>query len=238
MKKFHTLSLALFAAFAFSAIASSSAFAADEWLKGGSPLTGEVPSVVKESITIGAKTLLGEVELKCSGSFAGTLTTAGKDLIEDVLNLSGEVINELAEPSESTSLSIDCEIVVNGPCGNKGELALVWVDNLSLELGTVWTSKLELMTGEVTLDVTTGQGAGKEPGFEVKCPTGVENLCEGPFSAVVENLPNELPVADVTARIIKSENEKLTCNTGTGFTTGEGLIVIVEAGKEVATAIN
>jgi len=205
MTNIKILGLALFAVFAFSAVAAASAFAADEWLFNGSPIGAgvELATNTEGSLVIDVldetKTILLN-EIDCSGLFEGTVGSAGVDLVLDLFELvTGSLIEEL-EPSPGVEgKSLSCETLVdNGGAEGKacklstevGSETLLWVDELSLAAGLTWESLIEL-DGATFLDHFVNVA------FELRCVllAGVtlNSLCSGLTSGTLTNsAPNVL----------------------------------------------
>jgi len=217
------LGVALCAVFAFCAVSVSSAFAADEWLEDGAAIT-----TAKETLTTGlltlSNTLFGvKTEVDCTGGTLVGTVLGSTDTVTDVLNPAGEVVNELAEGS----VIFNCTVVNAGGCTN-GSLAEVTVDNLSLSLGTVWTSTI-VLDGETFLDDV------EKSGYEVVCtgPLGkVETLCEGLVTAKLTNSGSGV-LGEFSKAI--GENET-TCTVGEkGEINGSGTTVL-ESGLTLAVS--
>ena len=100
MRKFNVIGLALFAAFAFSAFAASSAFAEVHlWLiSGADVLTLTLVQIEGELLLSDTKTAFGEVDVLCSGILDGTVGPEGEDEITEVLTLGGVLVT-LAAPA-------------------------------------------------------------------------------------------------------------------------------------------
>lgn len=191
MTNIKILGLALFAVFAFSAVAAASAFAADEWLFNGSPIGAgvELATNTEGTLTLNVLTGNGAVlinEIDCSGLFEGTVGAAGVDLVFDLFSLTGTLIQELP------GTSLTCETLFDeGACSNAaGAESLLWVDELSLALGLTWESLIEL-------DGTTFLDHFHHVAFELKClllnGLTLESLCEGVTSGTLTNVaPNVL----------------------------------------------
>src|SRR5450759_4894241 len=99
MRKIQILGMALFAVFAFGAVAAASAFAASEWEVEGVKLTTTLPAETEGSLkliklvsTTNREIL---VEVRCEGIFDGTVGPGSKDTINKVLNLAMEEIGQL-----------------------------------------------------------------------------------------------------------------------------------------------
>jgi hypothetical protein len=193
------LGLALFAVFAFSAVAAASAFAESEWLWKGSPIPAgqELLTDTEGTLTLdvlnAAGTLINEID--CSALFEGAVLPGGIDLVTDVWSLppSQFLIEEL-EPSlgvEGKSLSCENLFDAGGDAcrisTEAGAETLLWVDELSLALGLTWETLVELMvTGPTFLDHFHNVA------FELLCitlETGSDllALCFGLTSSKLEN---------------------------------------------------
>jgi hypothetical protein len=224
MRKIQILGLALFAVFAFGAMAASSALAATgEWLVAKVAVTENLPAETEGLlflIKLISPTNSGVlVKIDCEGIFDGTIGAAGKDTVTAVLNLSMELINKLGESPE---LALSCTVVETHSsledC-NLNSLAEVWPGNLP------WTTQLgELLEsgGVVSVTDTFGPGTGGEPDYEVMCNDSIgvlgEELCEGPTSALVTNEPGPPPF--VLGEFTLAASPETNCPGGTGEKTG------------------
>jgi hypothetical protein len=226
MTNIKVLGIALFAVFAFSAVAAASAFAADEWLFNGSPIGAgvELATNTEGTLTIGVLNAAKTEELNtinCSGLFEGTVGAVGVDLVLDLFELvTGSLIEEL-EPSPGVEgKSLSCEnLLDNGGVNGEacklsteaGSETLLWVENLSLAAGLTWESLIEL-------DGTTFLDHFVSVAFEVRCVllAGVtlNSLCEGLTSGTLTNVaPNVLLEFGVVAG-----TEELHCINTVGTT--------------------
>jgi hypothetical protein len=188
MRKIQILGMALFAVFAFSAVAAASAFAASEWEVGGVKVTEALPAETEGLLSL-IKLVSPEnsailVEVLCEGIFDGTVGPGSKDTINKVLNLAMEEIGQLG------GLALECKVEAGGMSGlldcKLGGTALLWAENLP------WNTELELMepSGAILDRLGFPAGAGV-PAYEVECITtsGIvgSELCEGATSAEVKN---------------------------------------------------
>jgi hypothetical protein len=188
MRKIQILGMALFAVFAFSAVAAASAFAASEWEVEGVKLTTTLPAETQGSLSliklVSSTNSAILVEVHCEGIFDGTVGPGSKDTINKVLNLAMEEIGQLG------GLALECKVEAGGMSGlldcELGSTALVWAENLP------WNTELELMepSGAILDRLGFPAGAGV-PAYEVECKTtsGIvgSELCEGATSAEVKN---------------------------------------------------
>lgn len=195
MTHIKVLGLALFAVFAFSAFTAASAFAVSEWLWEGNPIgvgvelaTHTVGTLVLDVLDATGTVLINEID--CSGLFEGTVGRGPVDLVLDLFDLLGNLIEELPGTS-----SLTCETLFDegGPEGKAcavGAESLLWVEELSLSLGLTWESLIELV-GTTFLDHF------HHVAFELKClllaGVTLESLCEGLTSGTLTNVaPNVL----------------------------------------------
>lgn len=230
MRKIHRLGLALFAMFAFGAMAAASAFAADEWLFNGSPITVELPTNTEGTLTLDVLNLEGVLvnAINCSGLFEGTVGPGAIDLVLDLFSLTGALIGELG------GTSLDCETVSNptGMACPVGGETLLWVDELSLTLGLTWETLVELMATAPEFLLRFHHVA-----FELLCflggVTNLEALCEGVTSGKLENVAAGVLLEFNPAAPIASEELACTNNLepSVSITAGlEGDVVIKHTG--------
>jgi hypothetical protein len=153
MSKHKTMMFALLAVFAFSAVATSSAFAAHEWLFEGKPITAAKAVLIDGTIILHKKlTALeggGEILVTCIGQLHGTVGPGKADSITEVLGSSGEKTKIHCEVTHSTNsfCPVGTLVLVNA-------LKLPWATELVLE-------------GTTVFDNITA--AGKGPGYEAEC---------------------------------------------------------------------
>jgi hypothetical protein len=230
MRKIHIVGVSLVAMFAFLAVGAASAFAEGEWLANGEKIMVALAADTSGALhLINLKSAGGAVlvEVECNGLFEGTVGPGAADSVTDLINLSNETIGGLGDTNEK---KLNCTVTATakelGDCTATGELAEVLPTNLNLELGTTWTTTVELMTGTpmVYLDLFPATS-----GYEVKCKTSLgelENKCEGATSAFLENMETEKGVLGN----FTSESEPTSCNltgTNTGTLEGSGLTTLV-----------
>ena len=208
MRKIQLIGLAVFAVFAFSVVAAGSASAVDNWkvdgtaLASGTTMNAETEGTLKVTLLEGSNSLSA---IECGGIFDGTITggAPGKDETLTVLNLEEVAVGN---ETELKGTPIDCKITetAGGSLDCKlNELAEVWADNLP------WPSTIELMTNGTFLDLIGATG--KEPGYEVRCPTPLGNfteLCEGKTSTLLENSAGSPESVLATTN---SESERANC---------------------------
>lgn len=185
--------MALFAVFAFSAVAAANA-SAEEWLQGGKPITtaqaGLLDGLILLKHTGG---LFGTSVIHCTGQFHGTFGPGSKDTITDVLGLSGELNR------------VHCEFN-SGACGVG---ALAWVTARHLP----WLTKLVLPgTPAGTWDeISEGETKAGTPGYEAECPSlGVKVICE--HNARAKFLANGTNGAELEFK--EAESLEASCNDG------------------------
>ncbi|MGA9874515.1 MAG: hypothetical protein WBQ21_01775 [Solirubrobacteraceae bacterium] len=211
MKKIHVVGLAMFAVLAFSAFSVASAFATSlEWLVDGAAVTGAVKTETTGTLLLAdlKVPIIGTASIECEGSLDGTVNTAGKDEITEVLTIEKVKVGApLVEPS----------LLCTGQEGCEGN-SKIW------PVGLPWKTQLEL-SGTTAIDNTT---SATKLGYEVECTAfGIKEVdeCTQALSApVLENM------------LTGSENDLLTTfkeeNTGSctlggeksSDITGEGLI--------------
>jgi hypothetical protein len=186
------LGLALFAVFAFSMVAAATAFAENEWLFNGAPIGvgSELATNTVGTLTLGVLDETKTVEVNtivCSALFEGTVGAGSVDLVLDLFDLAGNLIQELS----GTSLTCETLFDLEGAAGcTVGAESLLWVDELSLTLGLTWESLIEL-SGTTFLDHFASVA------FELKCLLlngfTLESLCSGLTSGTLTNVvPNVL----------------------------------------------
>jgi hypothetical protein len=202
MKKIHVVGLAMFAVFAFGAIAASSAFAEDRWLideVGVATLTSVQTSGVL--LLVDLNTPIGVSQIECSSILDGTVGPAGEDEITEVLTLAGVAYGKDNANNELEGEGLPCTGIQN--CGEP----LVWV------YGLPWLSQLELV-GTTFVDDFTSDNATKMLGYELECMTTIfkpVDLCEQTlFASTLENML--APESDVLGTV--SEEQKGNCSLG------------------------
>jgi hypothetical protein len=203
MKKIHLMGLAMFAVFAFGAIAASSAFAEDRWLIDGTGVT-TLTSVQTSGTLILTDTkapLVGEAAAECSAILDGTVGPAGEDEITEVLTLAGVAYGHDNANSELENAGVACTNVKNCPG------ALVWV------FGLPWLTQLELVSTTFVDDFTSDNTA-KLLGYELECSEQLGkpvDLCtQALFVATLENMG--APENDVLGTV--NEPNKADCTLG------------------------
>jgi hypothetical protein len=210
MTNIKVLGIALFAVFAFSAVAAASAFAEDEWLFNNLTFTGELATNTESMLTLKAFNAAGLANtIDCSGLFEGTVTGGGPiALVLDLFNLAMPQV--LVEELPGTSLS--CETLVdNETCklsSEAGSETLLWVEELSLSLGLTWEALIELMAVAPIFLLHFHHVA-----FELSCillnGLKLESLCEGLTSGKLENITGGVLLEFNEAAPISSE--RLSC---------------------------
>ena len=195
----------MFAVLAFSAFAATSAFA-QEWLAGGLAIAAELTTNTEGLLVLIALNGVGGVlnEIDCSGLFEGDVGPKELNLVLDLFNLSGTLIEELS------GTSLDCETTFSelslGDCGELEEF-LLWVDQLSLSLSLTWESLLELMAAGTEEFLAHFHNVL----FEVLCNAPIignlEFLCEGLTSAIVDNQATDVLL------LFTATSEEITCDT-------------------------
>ncbi len=224
MNELKILCVALFAVFAFCAIATAAAGAVEfllaEWLVNGNPVTstllvnaeGEV--LIAETIPI----INIKIDALCSGIGVGTIGPNGEGTGTELLDLSGTLVSStpLVEPG------LTCTNTENCP------EPLAWADNLP------WQGLLELMVdGTETFFVGLASKAGGTIGYHLVCmgSSGLEDLCTateaiGKVTNTAEGLDGEASEAFAELAGLKLANcEKAGAETGVVEGLGFGLLV-------------
>jgi hypothetical protein len=160
---------------------------------------------------------LDAVLIDCSGIFEGKIEGGGVlGLVEDLLNLSEELITELGVTGE---LALSCEVLtsLNSECGAVGGLASLYPMGLNLGLGTGWHVEV-VLSGANFLLLFLNEG---EPGYHIICPGGKENLC-GQNSTTSGLLTTGTDILATFGEEVGTESEEVTCTTGTVMILGMG----------------
>ncbi|MGA7704305.1 MAG: hypothetical protein WB998_05355 [Solirubrobacteraceae bacterium] len=140
--------------------------------------------------------------IDCTGTMDGTVGGGAADEVTSLLNPAGEEI--------TLAKMVKCPILASGLCGS-GEAEATPV-NLP------WKTEL-VATG----DLLAPHSGGGNPGWFIKCPSGVTNECKREDTILaVANLESELEV-DLTF----NPAEKATCSIGTGEVEGTVSILLV-----------
>ena len=216
VKKHQILGLALFAIFAFSAVITATALAAEEslpaqWLFNGSAVTAALPTLSTGSLLLeDTKTSIGKVAVVCNGKLDGEVNTAGKDKITAVLNSAGT------------------EIVLGGTallCANEtncGGEAEVFPELLP------WNTQLNLLepSGKFVDALTS------EAGYNVTCTILGLKVVDECTAAIGTTTKVENGTSDVVETPGLAEPNG-TCSLGGA---GAGVIQVVEALIEDTTA--
>jgi hypothetical protein len=203
MRKIQTITLALVAVLAFSAVAAASASAAKpEWLIAGKALIAKEPSATKGKVKlVHTGGITGSTTVECDGEFTGTIGPGKEDTITAATDLTGKS-------------PVDCTVLVGNAffCA-AGSLALVTAIHLPWK-----TELLEPVAGEIRDDILNS-GAG-EPGYKVVC-NGVTVECEGKTSSkFVKNVATGAEfVFDA-----KSEESKSCTDGGKAKIEGGGIV--------------
>jgi hypothetical protein len=184
MRKFYLVGLALFAVFAFGAMAASSAFAVSKILWSNEEILALLPfqitgELLLEDLQIPA---LERPDVVCSGIFDGMIEPGGTlAYIEELLMLNGEALNEAGEKVASGGVHVEC-VDNNSRC--MAGSALLAVLNLPWHLEVILDAG-----GQYLVHFLSGaEEAGKEPEYHIVCInpfTGKveEDLCHGLSSA-------------------------------------------------------
>jgi len=177
MKKFQILGVALIAIFAFSVVAATASaveFLLAEWLWEGKPITAALAVEMEGELLLeDTKTLIGKVDILCSGVFLGTVGPSSADEITELLTL-GLVAIPLTALSGT---GLECEN------SEHCEKAKVWAEELP------WKTEAELMVDGTETFFVDLLLLGK---YYAECTvlgTKIEDLCSAPTVAV--KLTNE-----------------------------------------------
>jgi hypothetical protein len=212
MRKIRLVGLALFAVFAFSAVAAASAFAESEWLDNGAvTVAGAVKAELK---TEGTERLLladmkggiggGEVDLLCEAKSTG-LIGAKVDTVE-------------------TATATNC-VVDTGLCPEP----TVTARHLP------WKTEILLVGGVFRDDITETAGAGGAPGWLVKCSIVEDECLSNEGFTELTNLAG----GGVDVLFNEATSPAATCSRGgAGQGLIQGLLVLLstEAGLEITVS--
>ncbi len=222
MSKVRIVCFALLAVVAFGAFGASSAMAETRWLVEGKTFTGTLSAETEGEL--GMLFLAGPSNeilyaILCSFILAGTITNPGLDKVEDLLTL--EMV-QVGEGLSGEFLHCVDGIEAGGVTDCKERaVALVWVENINLSVGAVWSTEL-LLEGTMFWDDFSSNSTGKFPGFEVECETLagfiVLNVCEGNIRALLENTAGTVPFSVLS--IINNEAANRMSCTFTGEKSG------------------
>jgi hypothetical protein len=228
MRKIHVLGVALFAALALSAVASSSAFAVSKVLLNNAEITTKIPFSVESdagNLLLEDMGATGKPDILCSGFFDGTIEPGGVlAFLEGVLTLTGE----------NKANSISC-VSDNGTCEGAvivTALNLPWhLEVVLATIGGVEHYLLHFLSGT--------EEANKMPAYSVDCLVfGLlfEDVCQGlTFADLTENSTE----GDLLG--VFSENTAITpagnCSEGgveQGLLFGDGLITSTSGPLELS----
>ncbi|HEV3095308.1 MAG TPA: hypothetical protein VGY30_12470 [Solirubrobacteraceae bacterium] len=198
----------------FSAIAVTSAFAADEWLVGGNliVLGGSFPAVTKGTWLLLALSFGGFVKthIVCNAESLGTVNG---------LNASGkgtDTVTEIHNLSLTQLKKITCEVLASEKGACSTTLALLTAINLP------WLSELVLKTGDTKPRDLFSSGGSGEPGFRIECVTGTgtfEETCEG--NVETEQLSNTAKGVSGEIKNLLSSKCGVSGDVGHIYGTGE-----------------
>ncbi len=230
MKLFRPFGVALVAVFAFSAMVAATASAESlptllaEWLVNNTGVTATLPvDFEAQELLWETKTVLGNVDVLCSGLFDGTIGEDGVGELAEMLSLNGELISLTA----LTGLALECVSDTTSLCSNPAKL---WMVNLP------WPTLLELLvdgTEEFLVYLIMMKGA-SNPGWEVECANGLSDECTAlEFVSKMTNLAGGVDTMFEEAFTVLAGAELFNCVTA-GANTGvlEGLVEMLttEAG--------
>ena len=220
MKKIQIVWLALFAVFAFSAVAASSAFAEDtQWLWEGAKIAAELAVDTEGELLLEDSGASVKIDILCNGLFGGVvggLLGVADPLLDEV--------NDIEDLHMNLDSQLDCEAETS--CAEK--LANVTAVNLP------WKTELLLEThngvSEFMDDFTSDNGvAGVKPGYTVDCivlGVLVEDTCTGEPKALLENVTGGvLGTFDENAEINPPGECTLSSGLKEGLVIGTGLTV-------------
>jgi len=183
MRKFSLVGLGLVVVCAFSALATTSAFALGlttaQWLVNGAKITANLPADTLGELLF-EDTELGGAFL-CSGLFEGTIGAEGQDETTMVFNLEGTLIEELDASSATGGLK----------CVADEKICLVNSEIWPVNLPFLTLLKLDTEEAEAYWDVYDLNANGLMPGYWIRCLTSlvtIEALCEAAVGAVDELL--------------------------------------------------
>jgi hypothetical protein len=183
VRKIYLLGLALLAVFASSALAATSAFAESEILLGGNAIAKLVPITITGELLLEDINFNPKIDVMCQGIFDGMIEPGGKlAFIEELLNISGELLNEAGVLNGAGNDMIDCLALPEADCS--GGVALVTVN---LDGTTLWKVDVILEGSAYLAHFLETAEAGETnvvtPMYTVDCVAPliglVEDLCEG-----------------------------------------------------------
>jgi hypothetical protein len=210
MKKLHLIGMALVAVFAFSAVVAAAASAAPEWLVKAAAVTGALAVETKGSLLLTdlKASILGASSVEClSGSLNGTINSAGKDTVTEIVVGTGK-----STGNGLTGGKLECKGVKG--CEGTGQV---------YPIGLPWTTQLTLEGPTIFDDTTSASG---KIGYIVECSIfGIkeEDECTQALGlAAISNMTSETDVLG----IVKEENtgECSLSKEKSGDLLGEGLI--------------
>jgi hypothetical protein len=216
MKQIHVLWIPLCAAFAVSAVISSSAFAVGKVLLNGAEITSSISAEASGELLLEDMNMVGKPDILCSAVLDINIEAGGATgSIEAELTLS----KELLESTSPLGDLIECE--AHSTCTNP-------LDEVEIHLP--WDIEVKLTVGERYYLLAGNSGAG-EPGTVIDCNTLVglvEDTCTTDFgtSALLENV-----TGGILSEFLETETEGITppgnCTLGgasEGLIVGSGLI--------------
>ncbi len=230
MKLFRYFSVALVAVFAFGAMVAATASAESlptllaEWLVNNVGVTATLPvDSEAQELLLETKTVLGNVDVLCSGLFDGTIGENGVDELTELLSLNGELISLTA----LSGLALECVSDTTSLCANP---AKVWAVNLP------WPTLLVLLvdgTEEFLADLILMKGAAN-PGWEVQCANGLSDECTALEGITkMTNLAGGVDAMFEEAFTVLAGLELANCVTAganTGIVEGLGEVLTTETG--------
>ena len=184
MRKFSLVGLGLVVVCAFSALATTSAFALGlttaQWLVNGAKITtGTLPADTLGELLFEDTELGGAI--LCSGLFEGTIGTEGQDETTAVFDLEGKLIEELDASSATGGLK----------CVADEKTCLVNSEIWPVNLPFLTLLKLDTEETETYWDVFDLNEKALMPGYWIRCLTSIvtiEELCEAAEGAIGELL--------------------------------------------------
>jgi hypothetical protein len=192
MKKIH-IGLTMFAVFAFSAVASSSALAASAILLNGAEIKETTPFELTGELLVEDMKVVGMPDILCMLTFDGVINAGGvTGSITAALTLEGALLEGVggADLIECEAHSI-CEIPPD-------------VEMLNLP----WSVEVMLSAGGLWYFLINAHAGGGEPGYSIDCVTIVglvADTCTGNTSALLTNEAGGLLV-----ELLEVEEEGIT----------------------------
>jgi len=183
MRKFSLVGLGLVVVCAFSALATTSAFALGlttaQWLVNGAKITANLPADTLGELLFEDTELGGAI--LCSGLFEGTIGAEGQDETTMVFDLENKLIEELDSSAATGGLK----------CVADEKICLVNSEIWPVNLPFLTLLKLDTEETETFWDQLDLNANGLMPGYWIRCLTSlvtIEELCEAAVGAIGELL--------------------------------------------------